>query len=1035
MYACRVCLAVAYIECTQTTHSDIVLSDDAMKHSHGYLYGADRESDHKVANSYYRDAFPDFSSANALSDVSISLEQGRVNTAKTDQNAHSTMSISMPTNTGDESLFDLKTATRAMRPRVKKANGFGRKAHAIPGSAPSPRELTMTSNISITGEAAPISLPRGRSHAKSDAHVAESVASDEPTGKPAKSFPNYHSHQMPRIRSHAKVTAQTKESMANNERAQSNLGTKSSRFSKPRSPPKMQSPKASPTTEVTPGRGYTSADFTHQQTNATTTGNQTQQTFILPGLTNTDDLVAGLRKQVVSGLPKEFLRPHKDSSHAKAQSRFTTASTNETTVLQYDRVGGTEIPQEDRDLLGALQRMKVKVAQLEEQKEKLAQHFYDPQVDRDLPGAVRRMKVKIARLEKESSEFEAERYEFHGKVKTLENRLVMEQHMRRPDSGLGSDEDEGEKDKLRAEHSRLKSKVKTLEASCKESDRRVEVSAIHIQNLTKERDFLDEKLDTAEEENLADIEYWRKLYIDQKNDADDFERKYNGLQRENDGLKQDIKDLRESNQSLQEQNDALEDANAAANLDNSQAEQLANERDQLVSEKAELEGENVNLRNQLAQLNTEKQTWNKRETELRKRVPRRDTSNDLRDRTNDSLLLDRATSLRVSSRFGIPLGQLTKNIMTSQIEAEVLKSQPEPAREPSPPVSAQQSGSSSRRTKSDRNPSANNDRDISWHTDKIIGGTRACSQATQPSRVASQAVQQPAPGMEANLTELTLLSSDALADLRKKLESERSLSNQSRLSSAPTGVKDTVSTEDDSAFDDLLASFPAPGQGQEKDQENGDMFDLQKTVTTEKPEERMISVVKNVAFRSPRSSDEISYSEPRESPEISVAATAPALQSGANRVTSYDSAEIDAMLDEARAFSTGTEATEDREISLNITNLSVCSDDFQDTAFDAAENPIADQVAIIRQEERKIEALNLKLANYTGRWILIRPTQQRKKHAAIGLRIESLKAEIEERCKTVTTLNKVLEAMRDASGSDASSGASLTGRVYRHRHR
>lgn len=81
------------------------------------------------------------------------------------------------------------------------------------------------------------------------------------------------------------------------------------------------------------------------------------------------------------------------------------------------------------------------------------------------------------------------------------------------------------------------------------------------------------------------------------------------------------------------------------------------------------------------------------------------------------------------------------------------------------------------------------------------------------------------------------------------------------------------------------------------------------------------------------------------------------------------------MLDEARAFSDGTATSQDRSMSLDITNLSVFSDDFYDTAFDAAENPIADQFTIISQEETKIEELNLKLAKYTGRWIIIPPAQ------------------------------------------------------------
>lgn len=53
------------------------------------------------------------------------------------------------------------------------------------------------------------------------------------------------------------------------------------------------------------------------------------------------------------------------------------------------------------------------------------------------------------------------------------------------------------------------------------------------------------------------------------------------------------------------------------------------------------------------------------------------------------------------------------------------------------------------------------------------------------------------------------------------------------------------------------------------------------------------------------------------------------------------------------------------------------SDDFIDTPVPSTENPMADQVAVIRQEEKKTGELNPKLARYTGSWILISLAQQR----------------------------------------------------------
>lgn len=87
-------------------------------------------------------------------------------------------------------------------------------------------------------------------------------------------------------------------------------------------------------------------------------------------------------------------------------------------------------------------------------------------------------------------------------------------------------------------------------------------------------------------------------------------------------------------------------------------------------------------------------------------------------------------------------------------------------------------------------------------------------------------------------------------------------------------------------------------------------------------------------------------------------------------------------------------------INDDCTSLSVFSDDSENSVMSAAaENPLPNQNALVRQEENEMEDLQLKPAKYTGKCAslqiyreskALRPSVQTKKWAAILERTESI---------------------------------------------
>lgn len=234
---------------------------------------------------------------------------------------------------------------------------------------------------------------------------------------PAKARPTSTNNRRTLSDMHARVRADSDSSFIEEPVAVNTTKDKNTRFSKTRLASGLD---LGIPTRFTAGAGLTSARGQTPRSQiaaaaadaATFTGNQTQQSFMLPDLPNITELVSGVRKD---GTPV-FSRT------SKSRSRFTSSTygkggDGETT--SHARLHSIPVPEEEKAIFASLQLLKEKVSQLEAEKSE----------------AIKRME------------------EYENEVIDLRSRVHSQQSGRRPDSGLGSDEESNVREKWRTEKS------------------------------------------------------------------------------------------------------------------------------------------------------------------------------------------------------------------------------------------------------------------------------------------------------------------------------------------------------------------------------------------------------------------------------------------------------------------------------------------------------------------------------------------------------------------------------------------------------
>lgn len=234
-------------------------------------------------------------------------------------------------------------------------------------------------------------------------------------------------------------------------------------------------------------------EFSNQTTaaiSATYNTTQTNQSFLLPDLSNINELVLGVRKD---GTP---------SAKRASRSRFTSASHNSQTISHIP-VTGVAVPDDEKAIYASLQILKGRLTQLE---------------------------MENSEAQKRAERFEAEAINLRSQANV---------GISRPDSGLGSD---GENDTIGPEKSKLQASVQALQDHVSRYERKIGLSEVAIDRVTKERDSLITQIGQAYLRNEDLIEEHEACRETQAN-----------LVTENEELREQVKELRDENADMRAQ--------------------------------------------------------------------------------------------------------------------------------------------------------------------------------------------------------------------------------------------------------------------------------------------------------------------------------------------------------------------------------------------------------------------------------------------------------------------------------------------------
>lgn len=139
---------------------------------------------------------------------------------------------------------------------------------------------------------------------------------------------------------------------------------------------------------------------------------------------------------------------------------------------------------------------------------------------------------RIAQLESENAELHQNVDDYEVLITELRAQLDIEQRMRRPDSGLGS-EDEGAKDKWRRERAHLQTQAKSLQDRLTKSERQASIQEAAVRKVTQERADIVTQLEEVKAEN----EVFREGYTSMREENDDLQEELAVLREENERLK------------------------------------------------------------------------------------------------------------------------------------------------------------------------------------------------------------------------------------------------------------------------------------------------------------------------------------------------------------------------------------------------------------------------------------------------------------------------------------------------------------------
>jgi hypothetical protein len=160
---------------------------------------------------------------------------------------------------------------------------------------------------------------------------------------------------------------------------------------------------------------------------------------------------------------------------------------------------------------------------------------------------------KIAQLELERADSLQAADDYEALITELRTQIDVEQRMRRPDSGLGSEE-EGAKDKWRRERAQLHNQVKSLQDHLTKSERQNTIHEAAVRRVTQERAEIVSQVEDAIynlEEVKAENEVFREGYTNLRNENEDLKEELAIVHEENEGLRELMTKGKKSDRSQQ----------------------------------------------------------------------------------------------------------------------------------------------------------------------------------------------------------------------------------------------------------------------------------------------------------------------------------------------------------------------------------------------------------------------------------------------------------------------------------------------------
>jgi hypothetical protein len=655
---------------------------------------------------------------------------------------------------------------------------------------------------------------------------------------------------------------------------------------------------------------------------------------MLPDLPNITELVSEVRK---NGTPAPKTNP-------APRSRFTSASYRPE-ATSHVPVTSIAVPQDEQAVFASIQTLSAKIAQLEQEKS------------------------------------EAQKYMQEYEEQVMDLRAQLQVAGRRPDSGLGSEEDDTTgPGHSRAEKTRLSVKVKAAEERLQRSERKASVSAITVTRITKERDTLLSNLANAFNNNAeleGENEELRETIADLLAQNTDLKDQLHRLEGENEGMREEM------GQSVQKESKGLRSKPSSSRVGGNRTSQNSGETMDIA--------EGLTMHSATTRSKAQDKTRSQSRTERTRRASQgieEDVEQDLASRVYELMRKQREEATEQARESRDASRQSTSQSRTRS-----------------------RSAAASKRDRFVRQAPASNETQASDNSDGIDHFDE-----TRKSQTFTKYAQQ----FEADLTQLSDIDPVDVANLRKKLEEEmRAKHDQKKTLSSTRSEAD-------------LTTRTATQQGIFRKSSLKDTTSATEGGTGKFSLDELLKVNKTVRVRSPHTADEISHTDHQtsDSGELSFISNISRRRRPSTGTEGMTSEFIipDITIHRSKSASTTTaeciqhSSTTCTSCAHDTTSVEIPTPvpvtaradygDAPDFTLRPSQSPPLALATVIKLLEDEITHLKLQREAQNRLYHLHNPALAKRARHDLRRRIDRLTARIERRCDQVYALYDVLEGQK-----------------------